>query len=94
MLKRKKEKSIYIHVNKAMLRLLLLLFRLMSFCPQMNAFFKILTERLGEKHAMDYGKVKHWTRTRLNFAIIRAASMCVRETRRRFFSGEILLSFM
>lgn len=51
------------------------------FTPQLNTFVKLLTERLGEKFAEDFGKMADYTRTRIEMSILRAAYMCVRGIR-------------
>jgi len=56
----------------------------MEFLPPPDEFvFQDINRTIRRKtYAMEYGIVKHWARKRLNFRIIRAASMCVRGTRR------------
>lgn len=61
--------------------------------PQMDSFLKVLADRIAEKTWMNYGRMLSWIRTRVGMGTMRAVSMCIRGTRRRFCSGESLLGF-
>lgn len=63
------------------------------FAPQMNNFIKILAERLSEKQGMEYKKMLNYVRTRILMSVVRASSMCIRGTRRKFKSGECLFGY-
>lgn len=58
----------------------------------MNTLFvKVLREWLDEKYSVTSGNMANYTRTTIQMSILRAASMCVRCTRKRFISDLSLL---
>uniref|UniRef100_A0A8D8S998 Uncharacterized protein n=1 Tax=Cacopsylla melanoneura TaxID=428564 RepID=A0A8D8S998_9HEMI len=52
------------------------------FAPKFVQFGKVLGEILSEKMCMQCSRMMGWLRTRIGLSIVRAASMCVRGTRR------------
>ena len=54
--------------------------------PAFQNFLKVLAGRLAEKWDMPYSKIASWIRTRLSFAIFRAANLCIRGTRAKWNS--------
>lgn len=63
------------------------------FAPQMVAFIKVLGERLAEKWDRPQGLIRGWLRARIAFAVVRATSMCIRGSRKKWRSAEDLLGF-
>lgn len=57
--------------------------------PQMDVFVKVLGERLADKWHRAQSDVRGWLRARISLAIVRASSMCLRGTRKRWRSGEL-----
>uniref|UniRef100_A0A8D8W759 Reverse transcriptase domain-containing protein n=3 Tax=Cacopsylla melanoneura TaxID=428564 RepID=A0A8D8W759_9HEMI len=60
---------------------------------QMTCFVRTLVERLAERMSKPVGRLMGMIRARISVAILRASSMCLRGSRRRFKSGESLLGF-
>uniref|UniRef100_A0A8D8X7Z1 Uncharacterized protein n=1 Tax=Cacopsylla melanoneura TaxID=428564 RepID=A0A8D8X7Z1_9HEMI len=60
---------------------------------QFQSFMNVLSERLAERWTRPIMSVLGLLRARLGMAIVRAASMCVRGSRRRWKSGESLLGY-
>jgi hypothetical protein len=58
--------------------------------PEAKSFMRRLDEKLATKWKMPYSRVVSWTRTRLSFAILRATSHCLRGTRTKWRSLNIL----
>uniref|UniRef100_A0A8D8S1H5 Uncharacterized protein n=1 Tax=Cacopsylla melanoneura TaxID=428564 RepID=A0A8D8S1H5_9HEMI len=58
---------------------------------QMTCFVRTLVERLAERMSKPVGRLMGMIRARISVAILRASSMCLRGSRRRFKSGESLL---
>ncbi|CAB0000687.1 unnamed protein product [Nesidiocoris tenuis] len=61
------------------------------FAPQMSAFVKVLAERLADKWGQPQQITRSWIRTRLAFAILRASSLCIHSSRKRWRCAEDLL---
>lgn len=59
----------------------------------MNRFIDVLAERLADKWSKNDGIVKGWLRARLSFAILQAASMCIRGMRQKWRSVENIFGF-
>lgn len=61
--------------------------------PQMTAFVKLMAERLAERWSRSQSVLKGWLRARIAFSVIRASSMCLRGTRKKWRCSEDLLGF-
>ncbi|KAF6205303.1 hypothetical protein GE061_019473 [Apolygus lucorum] len=59
----------------------------------MVAFVKMLAERLSDKWSRPQGAIREWLRARIAFAVLRATSMCIRGSRKRWRTAEELLGF-
>lgn len=63
------------------------------FAPQMESFTKVLAEKLAEKWSRPIGDVRFWARARIAFAVVRAASLCIRGTRKKWRAAGELFGF-
>ena len=52
-------------------------------------FFKRLSSMLSEKRNEDLASVTTWVRTRIRFALLRSALMCMRGTRHRYYKPDL-----
>ena len=53
--------------------------------PECSAFYKQLAILIAEKRGQSVAIVSSWVRTRLSFALLRSALLCVRGTRNRYY---------
>lgn len=53
---------------------------------ELKNLMRAIAERFSEKWQRPYGKIMDWVRVRLACAILRASSLCIRRTRRRWRS--------
>uniref|UniRef100_A0A0A9VZQ3 Oligopeptide transporter 1 n=1 Tax=Lygus hesperus TaxID=30085 RepID=A0A0A9VZQ3_LYGHE len=61
---------------------------------QMTAFVKLMAERLADRWSRSQSAVKGWLRARIAFSIIRASSMCLRGSRKKWRCSEDLFGFV
>ena len=57
--------------------------------PECSAFYKQLASLLADKRGQSHATVSSWLRTKLSFALLRSALLCVRGTRNRFYKPAI-----
>jgi hypothetical protein len=57
--------------------------------PECSAFFKQLASLIAEKRGQSHATVSSWLRTKLSFALLRSALLCVRGTRNRFYKPAV-----
>ena len=52
-------------------------------------FYKRLSSMLSEKRNEDLATVATWVRTKMRFALLRSALMCMRGTRHRYYKPDL-----
>ena len=57
--------------------------------PECSAFYKQLASMIAEKRGQSVATVSSWVRTKLSFALLRSALLCVRGTRNRYYRPKI-----
>ena len=55
--------------------------------PECRVFFKRLSSLISEKRKEAYSVVASWVKTKLSFALLRSAVLCIRGTRHPYYKA-------
>ena len=55
--------------------------------PECRVFFKRLSSLISEKRKEAYSVVASWVKTKLSFALLRSAVLCIRGTRHPYYKS-------